>query len=96
LSHCHSKNGTNAKQFANGAGAAIKTINATMEVTLAAGAIHTAQLLQLSGIGPSALLESLGVEVVADLPGVGQNFQDHWGVTCYYPCMLLNPCHQTP
>jgi choline dehydrogenase len=64
-----------------------------MEVILAAGAIHTAQLLQLSGIGPSALLESLGVEVVVDLPGVGQNFQDHWGVTCYYPCKLLNPCH---
>jgi hypothetical protein len=62
-----------------------------MEVILAAGAIHTAQLLQLSGIGPSALLESLGVEVAVDLPGVGQNFQDHWGVTCYYPCTLLNP-----
>jgi len=84
-----SKHETNDNQFANAADAPIKTINATKEVILAAGAIHTAQLLQLSGIGPSGLLESLGIEVVIDLPGVGHNFQDHWGVACYYPCMLL-------
>jgi choline dehydrogenase len=60
-----------------------------MEVILAARATHTAELLQLSGIGQSAPLESLGVEVVAGLPGVGQNFQDHWGVTCYYPCTFV-------
>lgn len=87
------KYGTNVKQFATSAGAAIKIINATREVILAAGAIHTAQLLQLSGIGPSALLESLEIEVVVDLVGVGQNFQDHWGVSCYYPCTLLNYWH---
>jgi choline dehydrogenase len=81
------------KQFASSTGAAIKTINATMEVILAAGAIHTAQLLQLSGIGPSKLLESLDINVAINLPGVGQNFQDHWGVSCYYPCTLFNYCH---
>lgn len=78
------------EQFAVGAGAEIKTINATRDVILAAGAIHTAQLLQLSGFGPSSLLKSLGIGVVIDLPGVGQNFQDHWGASCYYPCLYLN------
>ncbi|RPB16228.1 GMC oxidoreductase [Morchella conica CCBAS932] len=52
-------------------------VNATVEVVVAAGAVHTPQLLQLSGIGPRTLLEELGVEVVSDLPGVGSNFQDH-------------------
>lgn len=46
------------------------------DVILAAGAVHTAQILQLSGIGPAALLKPLGIDVVADLP-VGLNFQDH-------------------
>jgi choline dehydrogenase-like flavoprotein len=47
------------------------------EVILAAGAIGSPQLLQLSGIGPAAQLAELGIEVVADLPGVGENLQDH-------------------
>ncbi|KAK8001594.1 oxidoreductase [Apiospora marii] len=46
-------------------------------VTLAAGAVHTPQLLQLSGVGPKTQLEEAGIETVVDLPGVGQNFQDH-------------------
>lgn len=53
------------------------TIKANKEVILAAGAIHTPQLLQLSGIGPEKLLTSAGIETTVDLPGVGQNFQDH-------------------
>jgi len=53
------------------------TVKATREVILAAGAIHTPQILQLSGIGPKKLLDSAGIETVVDLPGVGQNFQDH-------------------
>jgi choline dehydrogenase len=44
---------------------------------LAAGVIHTPQLLQLSGIGPEKLLTSAGIETLVDLPGVGQNFQHH-------------------
>jgi choline dehydrogenase len=46
-------------------------------VVLAAGAVKTPQLLMLSGIGSRARLESLGIEVVADLPGVGGNASDH-------------------
>lgn len=52
-------------------------VRANKEVILAAGAIHTPQLLQLSGIGPKKLLDAAGIVTVVDLPGVGQNFQDH-------------------
>ncbi|KAJ3962890.1 hypothetical protein N0V92_000326 [Colletotrichum tropicale] len=52
------------------------SIYATKEVLLAAGGVHTPQLLQLSGIGNKGFLEGLGIEVVEDLPGVGENFQD--------------------
>jgi choline dehydrogenase len=50
---------------------------ARRELVLAAGAIGSPQLLQLSGIGPAALLADHGVPVVHDLPGVGANLQDH-------------------
>ncbi|KAK7543915.1 choline dehydrogenase [Phyllosticta citricarpa] len=52
-------------------------INATKEVILSAGALHSPQLLMLSGIGPAAHLEEHGIEVLADRPGVGQNLSDH-------------------
>ncbi len=58
-------------------GTAIITVKANKEVIIAAGAIHSPQLLQQSGIGPRVLLESAGIDPVVDLPGVGQNFQDH-------------------
>nr|MDE0500628.1 choline dehydrogenase [bacterium] len=47
------------------------------EVILCGGAINSPQTLMLSGVGPASHLESLGIEVVADLAGVGQNLQDH-------------------
>ena len=47
------------------------------EIVLSAGAIHTPQVLQLSGIGPAGWLEAAGVDVRVELPGVGANFQDH-------------------
>ena len=43
---------------------------------LAAGAVHSPQILQLSGVGPEALLSKLGIDCVEHLPGVGLNFQD--------------------
>jgi choline dehydrogenase len=54
------------------------------EVVLSAGAIGSPQLLLLSGIGPAAHLKELGLPVVLDLPGVGQNLQDHLLTTVTY------------
>lgn len=56
------------------------------EVILAAGAVHSPQILQLSGVGPKALLQSLGIPVVLDLPGVGTNFQDQLNMPVTYNC----------
>ncbi|OLN97867.1 Pyranose dehydrogenase 3-like protein 2 [Colletotrichum chlorophyti] len=53
-------------------------------VILAAGAINTPRILQLSGVGPAGLLTSLGIDVVVDLPGVGANFQDHPAIFMVY------------
>src|SRR5215475_12760613 len=58
-------------------GDAPKTANARREVIVAAGAIGSPQILQLSGIGPGALLERHGIPVHHDLAGVGENLQDH-------------------
>ncbi|PMD30968.1 GMC oxidoreductase [Hyaloscypha variabilis F] len=55
----------------------IITINANKEVVLAAGAFGSPVLLQRRGLGPKALLESAGIKVKLDLPGVGNNLQDH-------------------
>ncbi|MDM0034809.1 GMC family oxidoreductase N-terminal domain-containing protein [Variovorax sp. J22P271] len=60
------------------------TAHATREVLLCAGSIGSPQLLQLSGIGPAALLRQHGIEVVADLPGVGANLQDHLQIRAVY------------
>ncbi len=54
-----------------------EAITASREVILSAGAFGSPQLLQLSGIGPGEQLQRLGIPVVRDLPGVGQNLQDH-------------------
>ena len=57
-----------------------KTVMARREVLVCAGTINSPKLLQLSGIGPGALLQSCGVDVVQDVPGVGENLQDHYTV----------------
>jgi len=56
------------------------------EVILSGGAINSPQLLQLSGVGNAAELEALGIDVVHDLPGVGENLQDHLEVYIQYAC----------
>ncbi len=55
-----------------------KRIDAAQEVVVTSGAIGSPKLLMLSGVGPAAHLSSVGVDVVHDLPGVGQNFHDHF------------------
>ncbi len=67
-------------------GGSIKTATARKEVILSAGSIGSPQLLQLSGIGPAKVLQDAGVEVVQDLPGVGENLQDHLEVYFQYHC----------
>ncbi len=57
---------------------------AKREVILAAGAIGSPQLLQLSGIGPADLLAKAGVPLINELPGVGQNLQDHLQIRLVY------------
>ena len=52
-------------------------VDARTEVVLAGGAVNTPQLLQLSGIGPAALLRHLGIDVLVDAPEVGENLSDH-------------------
>ena len=59
---------------------------ARREVILAAGAIQSPQLLQLSGVGPGELLRAHGIEVVSDRPGVGENLQDHLQLRLVYKC----------
>jgi choline dehydrogenase len=71
-------------EFRRGAG--ILTAHARREVVLAGGAFHSPHLLQLSGIGPVQLLGRQGVCVVADLPGVGANLQDHLQVRVLCRC----------
>ena len=70
--------GTTAKsvsfldQFGQG-----KSVSADKEIILCAGAVGTPHVLMLSGIGPRAHLEQHGIDIVAELPGVGQNLNDH-------------------
>jgi choline dehydrogenase len=54
-----------------------RSVRTSGELILCAGAIHTPRLLLLSGVGPQADLEQLGIDTVGDLPGVGRNLQDH-------------------
>ncbi|ORY64307.1 uncharacterized protein BCR38DRAFT_434732 [Pseudomassariella vexata] len=71
LYRAHSRSGS---ATVTGSGA----VNASREVIVSAGAFNTPQLLKLSGVGPSAELEALGIPVVLDLPGVGTNMQDRY------------------
>ncbi|KAK4174655.1 putative GMC oxidoreductase [Triangularia setosa] len=67
-------------------GSSKRVIKARKEVILSAGAIHTPQILQLSGIGPASLLKKAKIHILVDLPGVGANLQDH----AYEPLLQFN------
>lgn len=69
----------------SGNGTTVK-VNARKEIILAAGAIHSPQILQRSGVGPKVLLESANITLAHELPGVGQNFHDHSYFPIKYEC----------
>jgi choline dehydrogenase len=64
----------------------LSSATARCEVIVAGGSFNSPQLLQLSGVGPAALLDGFGIPVVADLPGVGMNLQDHYTARLVYEC----------
>ena len=63
-----------------GPGGKEETVRARREVILAAGSVNSPRLLQISGVGPRHLLDSLGIPIVHELPGVGENLRDHYRV----------------
>lgn len=67
--------------FAASSGGTTYHIECRSEVIVSGGVFGTPQLLQLSGVGPRDLLESFGIDVVSEVPGVGEHFQDHVLVT---------------
>ena len=72
--------------YQNGKGRLVSA-SAIREVILSAGAVGSPHLLMLSGIGPEDHLESMGIDVKADLPGVGQNLNDHPDFVLKYKCL---------
>ena len=67
-------------------GETLRTAYADGEVILSGGAFNSPQLMQLSGVGPSDLLRSHGIEVITDVPGVGSDLQDHLQVRMQFRC----------
>jgi choline dehydrogenase-like flavoprotein len=73
---------------------ATKRVRARREVLLAGGSLLSPQLLQLSGVGPGDLLRRFGIEVVHELPGVGENLQDHLGCRVIYKAKNANTLNE--
>jgi choline dehydrogenase-like flavoprotein len=67
-------------------GGATHIAHANAEVIVSGGAFNSPQLLQLSGLGPAKILRELGIDVVADMPGVGADLQDHLQIRMLYRC----------
>ncbi len=78
--------GKRATGVAYEAGGVKHEARAAREVILAGGTINTPQLLQLSGVGPRALLERHGIPLVHDAPGVGEDLQDHFYCRTFWRC----------
>ena len=70
------------------------TLEAEQEIILSGGAINSPQLLMLSGIGTADHLRSHGIQTIVDLPGVGQNLQDHASIILQYSCTKSFPIHR--
>ena len=75
-------------------GGATRTVEAEKEIILSGGAINSPQTLMLSGIGPADHLRDHGIRVRCDLPGVGQNLQDHASVAITVSCTRSFPMHR--
>ena len=86
--------GTRASGVAYLQGGQRHSARARHEVILSAGAINSPQLLQLSGVGPGALLHALGIAVVADLAAVGSHLQDHLCIDHAYRARVPTLNHQ--
>ncbi len=67
-------------RYLPGRGAPAREVRARREVILCGGTVNTARLLQISGIGPAAVLGAIGVPVFHELAGVGENFRDHYAI----------------
>ena len=74
-----------AVTYMSGSGA-LKSVQARKEIILSAGAVGSPHILMLSGIGPAAHLQDTGIDVLHDLPGVGQNLNDHPDFVLKYKC----------
>jgi choline dehydrogenase-like flavoprotein len=76
----------------------LRTAYADGEVIVSGGAFNSPQLLQLSGLGPAKILRDLGIEMIADMPGVGADLQDHLQIRMQYRCtepITMNERHQS-
>ena len=75
-----------------------RSARANVEVIVASGTFNSPQLLQLSGVGPATLLKSLGIVVIADMPGVGHGLNDHYAGRIILRCnepLTLNDAVRT-
>jgi choline dehydrogenase len=72
----------------------VKRARARREVLLAGGSLQSPQLLQLSGVGPAALLKEHGIDIVHELAGVGENLQDHIGCRVIYKVKKANTINE--
>jgi choline dehydrogenase len=72
----------------------VRRARARREVLLAGGSLQSPQLLQLSGVGPAALLREHGIDLVHELPGVGENLQDHIGCRVIYKVKKANTINE--